>query len=94
MEMPKVNQCDASECAYNTDHMCHALAVTIGDPDSPLCDTFFRTAEKGGEADSVAGVGACKTSSCRFNEKFECRAPGIEVGHKSEGIDCLTYEAR
>ena len=30
MEMPVVTECAVEDCAYNRDHACHALAITVG----------------------------------------------------------------
>ncbi|MEJ2200718.1 MAG: DUF1540 domain-containing protein, partial [Desulfuromonadaceae bacterium] len=63
LEMTKVTNCTASECAYNAGKICHALAITIGDPPrEPKCDTYFKSEVHGGAQYSTAGVGACKTS--------------------------------
>lgn len=94
MKMVKVKQCDVSDCAYNSDNMCHAIAVTIGDSDNPMCDTFCPSQTKGGEKTIIAGVGACKVSSCQHNESLECHAPSISVGRQSQEVDCLTFKHR
>lgn len=93
MEMPAVNACSVEECAYNREQACHALAITIGDTRQAHCDTFFRSATKGG-APSIGKVGACKVADCIHNTDFECQAPGITVGHQGDLVDCLTYQAR
>jgi len=41
-----------------------------------------------------AGVGACKTSACRYNDDYECTADRISVGHTGQGASCLTYQQR
>lgn len=92
--MVKVKQCDVSECAYNVDNQCHTIAVTIGDDDHPMCDTFCPSQSKGGQKNMIAGVGACKVSSCRHNDSLECRASSISVGRQSEEADCLTFKHR
>jgi hypothetical protein len=94
MEMPKIIVCDATECAYNQDQQCHALAITVGDGNAAKCDTFWNGSEKGGDPDAVAGVGACRAIGCRFNDHLECSAPGINVGHSGNEIDCLTFAAK
>lgn len=92
MEMPKVTNCSVEDCAYNKGQQCHALAITIGDQTTPNCDTFCPiSAGEGGDPQIIAGVGACKTSSCKFNEHLECQAASIMVGRKGNEIDCLTY---
>ncbi len=91
MEMPKVTDCQASECSYNSDGMCHAMAITIGDMTNPQCDTFCQSSSKGGDPTCIALVGACKTTSCTHNMSLECQAPGISVGYQSGEVDCLTF---
>ncbi|MFF5157657.1 DUF1540 domain-containing protein [Streptomyces sp. NPDC000348] len=91
MEMPVVNECSVDDCAYNRNHVCHALAITVGDVRHPRCDTFFTSSAKGGDPSTTGRVGACKVSGCRHNVDFECRAPGITVGFQQSEVDCLTY---
>ncbi len=95
MKMVQVRECSVSECAYNEGNMCHTMAITVGhDAEHPMCDTFCPSQSKGGERDTVAGVGACKVSSCEYNQGLECRASSISVGRQSDEVDCLTYERR
>ncbi len=94
MEMPKVSNCEVSECAYNRKGLCHALAITVGDPAAPHCDTFCGMITKGGDPNSIAGVGACKMTTCKFNDLLECQAPSVSVGYLDDDIDCLTYTAK
>jgi hypothetical protein len=50
MKMSRIERCDATKCAYNSDGACHALGITIGhDGGCPDCDTFFVTESKGGD---------------------------------------------
>ncbi|MFF5258262.1 DUF1540 domain-containing protein [Actinomadura viridis] len=91
MEMPEVQACEVEDCAYNRQRSCHALAITVGDPRRPGCDTFFGTSTKGGDPDNVGGVGACKMADCRHNVRLECQAPGISVGYVEDAASCLTY---
>jgi hypothetical protein len=94
-KMPKVSDCSATECAYNTDQTCHALAITVGEsPQDPACDTYFESSTHGGVKDAIAGVGACKTADCQYNKEFECSAPQIQVGYRGNQVDCLTFEMR
>lgn len=90
-KMPEVNTCDAVECYYNRDNMCHANAVTIGSG-CPRCDTFIASDEHGSPA-SMGRVGACHEKDCNFNDQLSCRAPGIDVGRHMDHGDCLTYAA-
>lgn len=90
-QMPKVMECDARECSYNQQGMCHALAITIGAADDHKCDTFCTMSMKGGAAEATASVGACKAASCVHNKALECSAPAIKVGYDASMVDCLTF---
>ena len=93
MQMPKVTSCSVTGCAYNTNMGCHAMAITIGDlPDDPACDTYFETGSHGGKKELTAGVGACKSFECKFNQDYECTAAQIKVGMKGQQADCLTFK--
>lgn len=93
MDMPKVAECDVTECAYNTGTKCHALAITVGDDVHPMCDTFFRAHRHGGDPSPAGKVGACKVEACKYNDDYECSAPAIQVAHSDDGCaDCQTYE--
>jgi hypothetical protein len=95
MEMPTVQKCTVSECSYNTDMGCHALAITVGEGVDPQCDTFYKTDHKGGAMDTTGRVGACKDEACRFNKDLECAAPsGINVAIYEGRADCETFEKR
>jgi hypothetical protein len=74
--------------------MCHAMAITVGDGVCPTCDTFLDHSQKGGVMDMTGGVGACKVSECKFNDAFECSAPGIKVTPHGGHPDCSTYQHR
>lgn len=91
-KMPIVSECAIAECAYNSNKACHAIAITIGDGDRPMCDTFFKSSKHGGIKET-AGVGACKVSACRHNTDFECCASSIRVGHEENYGKCLTFAA-
>nr|WP_093276070.1 DUF1540 domain-containing protein [Saccharopolyspora shandongensis] len=92
MEMPLVNNCTAESCAFNHDHNCHALAITIGEPTHAQCDTFVGGPFDGGDPNAIGHVGACKMADCRYNDHLECQAPGISVGYQRDIVDCLTYQ--
>lgn len=95
MEMSRIERCDATKCAYNSDGACHALGITIGhEGGCPDCDTFFVNDSKGGDQSASGGVGACKVASCEYNSKFECDAPSISVGPAQDHVHCLTYEEK
>ncbi|MFP4071617.1 MAG: DUF1540 domain-containing protein, partial [Desulfovibrionales bacterium] len=88
-------ECSVSDCAYNTEESCHALAITIGDkPDVPLCDTFFKASTHGGDMESTAGVGACKSYECTYNQNYECSASNIQVGMRGSQPDCLSFQKK
>lgn len=92
MKMPEVTECSVENCAYNHGMECHALAITVGEPGGqPACDTFFATTKYGGDADTTAGVGACKLAECEYNCNFECAAGHISVGIIGDHPDCLTF---
>lgn len=94
MRMPKVRECSVSECAYNKDQKCHAIAITVGDSVHPECDTFCPSSIKGGDMGCLAGVGACKVSVCMHNSNLECQAQDVCIGKRGNEIDCLTYSHR
>ncbi len=93
-KMPSVSECEMSDCAYNQNRACHALAITVGDDTCPMCDTFFDSARKGGDRDVTGSVGACKESNCQYNDALECSAPAIKVGEHSDHADCSTFKSR
>ncbi|MFZ5869995.1 MAG: DUF1540 domain-containing protein [Actinomycetota bacterium] len=94
LEMPRVQTCTATLCAYNTSETCHAFAILVGDHGHAHCDTFFDGGAKGGIADVIAQVGACQKADCVHNVGLECQASAIAVGAHDDGSDCLTYEPR
>ncbi len=94
IEAPKVLDCEVSECSYNTNKQCHALAITVGDAECPMCDTYVKSSQKGGAMNMTGSVGACKESDCKFNESLECAAPGIHVSSHKGHADCSTFARR
>lgn len=95
IKMSPVKACSVDNCAYNGQHACHALAITIGEPGGDAaCDTFFEAARHGGVREATAGVGACKSADCKFNQDYECSAMNIQVGMQHNQPDCLTYQVR
>lgn len=92
-DMPRVTDCTATECSYNMDSQCLAIAITVGDPSAPRCDTFFNISRKGGIQGLTGGVGACKVESCDYNSNLGCVASdGIEISTRSSGdACCMTY---
>lgn len=93
--MPVVASCLIEECAYNSYSHCHARAITIGDSNDALCDTYFGLVNKGAThakpQSAATGVGACKVQSCRHNVDYECVAEEISVGDNGSQIACLAY---
>ena len=94
IEIPIVSKCDIKKCGYNVNNNCHAKAITVGDEMNPGCDTFFENKSHSRETKRIAGVGACKVSSCRHNNDYECTAEGVSVGFSDGKINCLTYKAK
>jgi hypothetical protein len=92
-KMPRIIDCQVTDCAYNSDKMCHAMAITVGDA-SPFCDTFLKKEQKGGALDVIGGVGACKVERCKFNDSLECSADGIHVGRHADSAQCDTFSPR
>lgn len=70
------------------------MAITIGDSSCAMCDTFARMNKKGGNPAIIAGVGACKSDNCKFNDALECTASNVIVGMHSNHADCKTFAAR
>ncbi|MET9593084.1 hypothetical protein ABZY45_19330 [Streptomyces sp. NPDC006516] len=58
----------AGSCADNSDHICHATVVTIGDATEPVCYTFMTADVQGGKPTATGPVGACKRADCRHND--------------------------
>ena len=94
LEMPLVAKCSASDCAYNISSNCHARAITIGDSTHPGCDTFLGGASHTKQAKLIAGIGACKMGSCKFNDDLECIAENIQVGMAGTKANCMTFSTR
>lgn len=93
LEMPMVANCSANNCAYNMNSNCHCRAITIGDATHPGCDTFLGGA-KHTKQTMIAGIGACKMGSCKFNDDLECMAENIQVGMSGKQASCMTFTAR
>ena len=90
MKMPMINECSMSDCAYNSDMNCHALAITVGGP-SPLCDTYLKSDQKGGDGDSVGAIGACKVGNCMYNTALECSSDNVKIGMHADHAECDTF---
>lgn len=94
IQASKVLDCSVTECSYNMNKTCHALAITVGDSTCAMCDTYFKSPEKGGAMEMTGSVGACKENDCKFNKSLECAAPGIHVASHMGHADCATYSPR
>lgn len=94
IEMPVVSECMAGECAYNVGNNCHARAITVGNSMHPGCDTFLLGSHHTSNHEQIAGIGACKTTGCSFNEEFECMADNVQVGLLGSEANCTTYSPR
>jgi hypothetical protein len=92
VEMPKIKQCEATDCSYNRDRMCHAAAITVG-ANHPYCDTYNKSAGKGG-INELGEVGACRVENCTFNKNLECSANSINVGLHDGHPDCFTFKPK
>lgn len=92
LEMPIVTKCMASECVYNLNSNCHARAITIGDSLQPGCDTYMAGSRHAKSVNQIAGIGACKTVGCKFNNDLECMADSIQVGMVKNKANCMTFD--
>lgn len=90
-----VARCTVPECVYNRHAHCYARAITIGNGGHPQCDTFHTANDHVGKQPQTAGVGACKSYTCRYNDGFECGAERVYVGYAEDFhyIGCLTYSS-
>lgn len=91
MQIPQILDCEVTQCSYNMNKMCHAVAITVGNSKHAMCDTFYKSSQKGGATEITGSVGACKADDCKYNKSLECSAPGIRVANHSDHADCSTY---
>ncbi|MDT8452575.1 MAG: DUF1540 domain-containing protein [Gammaproteobacteria bacterium] len=94
IDVPIVSECSIADCAYNTENMCHAKAITIGDSGCPCCDTMDRGSQHVRAKNIQAGVGACKSTNCSFNSDMECAADSIIIGMNQGNISCMTFSTQ
>jgi len=94
LEIPAVQECEATSCAYNVAHNCHAVAITVGGGVHAACDTFFTSDQHVRDGSQTAGVGACKMTDCRYNADLECSASAIRVDVHATHADCGTFTPR
>jgi Domain of Unknown Function (DUF1540) len=94
-QMPSIRYCEEKGCGFNNKTKCHAFAITVGGPNDirPNCDTFFETRSQCGKEGVLAGVGACKVLTCKFNEELLCRAPNINVQVYNGQAECGTFKS-
>jgi hypothetical protein len=95
MKMPNIKSCSVEDCAYNKQQQCHALAITVGDENGAMCDTYWsksKSQSEGGDPSRAGSVGACHIGDCKYNERLECSADKISVGPGQDKADCLTFE--
>ncbi|HKB60907.1 MAG TPA: DUF1540 domain-containing protein [Gallionellaceae bacterium] len=90
LNITRIAECSVGECAYNAGHACHAIAITVGNGDTPMCDTFY-VANEHSAGHGHAGVGACKVSGCAHNRELECTANRVLVGKLDARVRCITY---
>ncbi|MCC5874807.1 MAG: DUF1540 domain-containing protein [Candidatus Sumerlaeia bacterium] len=89
-----VNQCTATDCAYNDDRACRALAITVGEPSAHTCATYEPKQKKVATQVTVANVGACKASNCIHNAELSCKAAEVTIGMESGQVRCMTFESK
>jgi hypothetical protein len=58
-----------------------------------MCDTFLASSTHN-HRQARGGVGACKTTHCRYNDDFACSAEAIRVSESENGAVCETYARR
>lgn len=94
IEMPTIEACEATGCAYNVERACHARAITIGHGVHPGCDTYVVTGRHVSDGVSPAGVGACKVDVCQHNQNLECTASTIRVEDQDGTVECGTFDPK
>lgn len=94
MEMPRIKNCTVSDCSYNSTQICHTLAITVGEQEKPICDTYLKSELPGGNDAVIAGVGACKMHMCLHNRDLVCAAETIKVRLKEGNPICQTHKNR
>ena len=58
-----------------------------------LCDTMTISKNHSRRLET-AGVGACRSANCIYNEDLECQAEGVDVGVWAGQALCITFAAR
>lgn len=91
-DMSRIIECKVAQCSYCADNMCRAIAITVGNSSTALCDTFINTIRSGGIKGLSGGVGACKAHTCKFNMDLECCSDeGIRVSTVGGHAHCTTF---
>ncbi len=91
--MPKVETCDATDCAYNVEGVCHTMAINVAGP-TPTCNTYTPGESKAGIEFIVAGVGSCSMKDCVYNEHLECTQENVHIAGKGDQTLCNSYTQR
>ncbi len=91
--IPKISNCAMDDCSFNTNHICHAKSISVGD-DHQKCDTYSASEHKSGEGSVIGGVGSCKVVKCLFNKGgMLCGAGGITISRHDDHADCLMFKS-
>jgi hypothetical protein len=91
--MHHVKKCDVTECCFNTENKCHAVAIQVGDQ-VPQCDTYSQKKESCGFKELTADVGACKVTECVHNVDLICTADAIDVSWRHQRPECISFSHR
>ena len=94
IEAAAVSRCAVSECTYNMEQRCSAIAIVIASGPHPRCGTFLKTSNSSSGRIGDAQVGECRYSICRHNTDARCSAGNIEVDYWWGVVDCRTYASR
>lgn len=92
MNMTGISKCNMSTCAYNLGDACHTPGITVGPHGE--CNTYVHASRRGGFPEVCGGIGACMTSSCKFNTKLECQAEEVTIATDDKHADCKTYQPK
>ncbi len=84
-----ITTCQARECSYNQDEVCHAPRITVGGSHA-ACDTYT-TAGAIDKSTDAGAVGMCDVRQCVFNDDQRCAATGITLAYHDQHPDCITY---
>ncbi len=90
IKMSPVQECTATDCAYNHEGKCRTMAINVGD-NQPACDTYMPAQAKSGMEHVIGGVGSCKVAGCVHNDELECKAEAVKISRESDGVLCRTF---